>query len=74
MRGARKTPQVVHRLAPEPLHDRRTAGPPPPGPETGSETRRFPMRQSPSSLVMTLPAQPGEAAGPWQTYDTSAGE
>ena len=42
------------------------------------------MRQSPSVLVMPLlallataaaaNAQPGEAAGPWQTYDTSNGE
>ena len=43
------------------------------------------MRQSPSFLAMTLlallaaatattHAQPGEAAGPWQTYDTSEGE
>ena len=42
------------------------------------------MRQSPSILAMTLlvllagaattHGQPGEAAGPWQTYDTSEGE
>ena len=42
------------------------------------------MRQSPSIVAMTLLAllagaattygQPGEAAGPWQTYDTSEGE